>query len=54
MNLDMVVRHILSIACSYMNVKQEQYGYTLKVSAPNLVTFLKYDDMDTTNNTYRT
>ena len=50
MNSDMVVRHILSINSFYMNIRQEQFRRKLVISAPNLVTFLKFDNVNTTNN----
>ena len=46
----MVVRHILSITNSYMNIKQKQFGHRLEIATPNLVTFLKYDNVGITNN----
>ena len=49
-NPDWVVQHTLSIANSYMNIKQKQFGRKLEIAAPNLVTFLEYDGVDTTNN----
>ena len=33
-----------------MNIRQEQFGRKLEIVASSLVTFLKYDGIDTTNN----
>ena len=47
---DVMIKYLLSIIQLYVKFEQERFGRKLIMSSSDLVTFMKYDGVDTTNN----